>query len=151
MERPERVETDPFVDNIVPVPEGDEQFAEAVGELPQDQELDGQAGPGMPLEAEDGHDGPPPQGAAGVDAHQGQTTGNGHVAATSGPPTGPMQGITEASAAQPAQNPVPTVALPAQPLSVSGAYTHALPTGTMPGVWSRFPDPLEFYAHTRMP
>jgi len=117
MERPEKVETDPFVDNIVPVPEGDEQFAKAVGELPQDQGLDGRAGPGMPLEAEDGHDGPPPQGAAGVDAQQGQATGNGHVAATSGPPTGPMQGIAEASAAQPAQNPVPAVVLPAQPLS----------------------------------
>jgi len=91
MERSERVETDPFVENIVPVPEGDEQFAEVEGELPQDQGLDGQAGPGMPLEAEDGHDGPPPQGTAGVDAHQGQATGNGHVAAASEPLRAPCR------------------------------------------------------------
>jgi len=151
MEHPESIEADPFVDNIVPVPEGDEQYSEAVDELPQDQGLDGQAGPGMPLEAGDGHDGPPPQGTAGVDAYQGQAMGNGHVAATSGPPTGPMQGAAEASAAQPVQNPVPAVALPAQPLSVSDAYAHALPIGTMPGVWSQFPDPSEFYALTRTP
>jgi len=66
MEPPERVEADPFADNIVPVTEGGEQFAEAVGELLEDHGLDGQAGPGMPLEAGDGHDEPPPQGAAGV-------------------------------------------------------------------------------------
>jgi len=91
MESPENIETDPYVDNIVPVPEGEEQYSEAVGELPQDQGLDGQAGPGMPLEAGDGHDGPPPQGAAGVDAHHEQATGNGRVAASSGPPMGSIQ------------------------------------------------------------
>jgi len=101
MESPESIEADPYAHNVVPVTEGDEQFAEAVGELPQDHGLDGQASPGMPLEAGDGHDGPPPQGAAGVDAHHEQAMGNGHVAASSGPPTGPIQGFAEASTAQP--------------------------------------------------
>jgi len=59
METPGNVEVDPYADNVVPVPEGEEQYQDAVGELPQDQGLDGQAGPGMPLEAEDGQDGPP--------------------------------------------------------------------------------------------
>ena len=72
METPGNVEIDPYADNIVPISEGEEQHQEAVDELPQDQGLDGQAGPGTPLEAEDGQDGPPPQGAAGVDAHQGK-------------------------------------------------------------------------------
>jgi len=91
MEPPESIEADPFADNIVPVPEGDEQYSEAVDELPQDHELDGQGGPRMPLEAGEGHDGPPPQGAAGVDAHQGQAMGNGHVAAASGPLRAPYR------------------------------------------------------------
>ena len=51
METPRNVEVDPYADNIVPVVEGEEQYQEAVDELPQDQELAGQAGPGMPLEA----------------------------------------------------------------------------------------------------
>ena len=91
METPGNIEVDPYADNIVPVPEGEEQYQEAeeaVDELPQDQGLDGQAGPGTPLEAGNGQDGPRPQGAAGVDAHQGQAMGNGCVAATSGPPMG---------------------------------------------------------------
>jgi len=87
METPGNVEVDPYVDFIVPVTEGEEQYQEAVDELPQDQGLAGQAGQGTPLEAESGQDGPPPQGAAGVDAHQWQATGNGRVAATSGPPS----------------------------------------------------------------
>jgi len=99
MEPPDRVEVDPYADNYVPVTEGDEQFAEAVGELPQDDGLGGQSGDGMPLEAEDGHDGLPPL-----------ATGNGHVAASSGPPTGSIQRFAEASAAQSVQNPVPSVA-----------------------------------------
>ena len=36
MEPPDRVEVDLYADNNVPVTEGDEQFAEAAGELPQD-------------------------------------------------------------------------------------------------------------------
>jgi len=140
MEPPERVEADPCVDNIVPVTEGDEQYAEAVAELPQDDGLDGQSGNGMPLKAGDGHNGLPPL-----------ATGNGHVAASSGPPTGSMQGFAEASATPPVQNPVPAVAFPAQPLSVSGAYMHVPPIGTMPGVRSRMPDPLELYTLPRMP
>ena len=101
MKTPGNVEVDPYADNIVPVPEGEEQYQEAVDELPQDQGLDGQAGPETPLEAGNQQDGPPPQGAAGVDAHQGQATGNGRVAATPGPPMGSIQGIAEASAATP--------------------------------------------------
>jgi len=77
--------------------------------------------------------------------------GNGHVAASSGPPTGSIQGFAEASTTQPVQNPVPAVALPAQPLSVSGTYAHASPIGTMPGVWSWLPHPSELYALPRMP
>jgi len=140
MEPPKRVEVDPYADNYVPVTEGDEQFAEAVGELPQDNGLDGQSGDGMPLEAEDGHDGLPLL-----------DTGNSHVATTSGPPTGTMQGFAEASAAQPVLDPVPVAALPTQPLSVSGAYAHVPPIGTMTGVRSRLPDPSELYALPRMP
>jgi len=132
MEPPDRVEVDPYADNQVPVTEGDEQFAEAVGELPQDDGLDGQSDNGTPLEAGDGHDGLPPL-----------ATGNGHVAAASGPPTGSIQEFVEASTAQPVLDPVLAAALPAQPLSVSGAYVHAPPIGTMPGVRSRLPDPSE--------
>jgi len=73
-----------------------------------------------------GHNGPPPQGAAGVDAHFEQATGNGHVAASSGPSTGSTQGYVEASAAQSVQDPVFMVAR-GQPLSVSGAYVRAPP------------------------
>jgi len=102
--------------------------------------LDGQSGDGTPSEPENGHDGLPPL-----------ATGNGHVAASSGPPTGAIQGFAEASAAQPVLDPVPAAALPAQPLSVSGAHVHASPVGTMPGVRSRLPDPSELYALPRMP
>jgi len=151
METPGNVEVDPYADNIVPVSEGEEQYQEAVGELPQDQGLAGQAGPGTPLEAEGGQDGPPPQGTAGVDAHQGQATGNGRVAAISGPPMGSIQGIAEASAALPVLNPVPPVALPAQPLSVSGMYVTAPPLDALPGVWSQLPDASAFHTLTRMP
>jgi len=150
MEPPERVEIDLYADNHVPVTECDDQFAEAVGELLQDNGLNGQSGHGMPPEAGDGHNGPPPQGAAGVDAHYEQATWNSHVAASSGPSTGPMQGYAEASAAQSVQNPVYVVAR-SQPLSVSGTYMRVPLMGTVPGVWSQLPDPSEFYALTRMP
>jgi len=140
MEPPDRVEVDPYADNYVPVTEGDERFAEAVGELPQDDGLGGQSSDGTPWEAEDGHDGLPPL-----------ATGNGHVAASSGPPTGSIQGLAEASAAWSVPNPVPAVARPAQPLSVSDAYAHAPPIGAMPGVRSQLPDPSELYALPRMP
>jgi len=80
MEPPDRVEVDPFADNYVPVTEGDEQFAEAVGELPQDDGSNGHSGNGTPLEAEGEQDGLPPL-----------ATGNGRVAATSGPLVGSMQ------------------------------------------------------------
>jgi len=53
METPGNVEVDPYADNYVPVTEGDEQFAEAVGELPQDDGSAGQNGNGIPLEAGD--------------------------------------------------------------------------------------------------
>jgi len=151
METPGNVEVDPYADNIVPVSEGKEQYQEAVGELPQDQGLADQAGPGTPLEAEGWQDGPPPQGAAGVDAHQGQAMGNGRIAATSGPPMGSIQVIAEASAALPVPNPVPPVALPAQPLSVSGTYVTAPSLDALPGVWSQLPDPSAFYVLTSMP
>jgi len=115
MEPPDRVEVDQYADNYVPVTEGDEQFAEAVGELPQEDGSSGQSGNGTPPEAEDEHDGLPPL-----------ATGNGRVAATSGPPMGSMQELADTilCAAQFVQNPVPpipAVARPAQPLSVSGA------------------------------
>jgi len=83
MEPPERVEIDPYADNHVPVTEGDEQFAETDGEMPQDNGLNGQSSNGTPLDAGDGNNGPPPL-----------PTGNGHVAASSGPPMGSMQGST---------------------------------------------------------
>ena len=44
MEPPERVEIDQYSDNYVPVTLSDEQFAEAVGELLQDDGLNGQSG-----------------------------------------------------------------------------------------------------------
>jgi len=140
METPGNVEVDPYADNYVPVTEGDEQFAEAVGELPQDDGSGGQSGNGTPLEAEDEHDGLPPL-----------ATGNGRVAATSGPPMGSMQELADTilCAAQFIQDPVPpipVVARLAQPLFVSGAYAHAPPIGAMPGVRSRLPDPSELYA-----
>ena len=69
----ENVEVDPYADNNVPVIEGEEQYQEAVGELPQDDGLTGQNGGGTPLEAEAERDGQPPL-----------ATGNGRVAATSG-------------------------------------------------------------------
>jgi len=134
METPRNVEVDPYADNIVPVSEDEEQHQEAVDELPQDHGLDGQAGPGTPLEAGDGQDGPPPQGAGGVDAHQGQATGNGRVAAAPAPPMGSIQEVAEASAALPVQNPVPPAALPAQPSSVSGLYAPMPPLDALPGV-----------------
>jgi len=136
MEPPERVEIDPYADNHVPVTEGDDQFAEAVGELPQDNGLNGQSGNGMPPEAGDRHNGPPPQGAAGVDAHFEQATGNGHVATSSGPSMGSMQGYTEASAAQSVQDPVYVVAQ-SQPTSVGGAYMRMPSVDMLPGVWSQ--------------
>jgi len=57
METPGNVEVDPYVDNNVLITEGDEQFAEAVGELPQENGSTGQTGGGTPLEAEAERDG----------------------------------------------------------------------------------------------
>jgi len=57
----------------------------------------------------------------------------------------------ETSATQSVGNPVSVAALPAQPLSVSGAYVHAPMAGVMPGVWSQLPDPSELYKLPRMP
>ena len=73
------METDSLVDMLVAVTEGEDQCVEAVGELHEDG-LDGQSGDGIPPEAEDGCNGPPPEGAAGADAHFKQATGNGQVA-----------------------------------------------------------------------
>jgi len=105
----------------------------------------------MPPEAESGHNEPPPEGTAGADAHFEQATGNGQVTDPSGPPVGSMPGFVEASTTQTVGNPVPVVAHPAQPLSMSGAYAHAPMAGEMPGVRSRLPDPSELYALPRMP
>jgi len=59
-----------------------------------------------------------------------------------------MPGFMEASTTLSVGNPVPAVALLAQPLSVSDAimrmHMHAPMAGVMPGVWSRLPDPSEF-------
>jgi len=71
----------------VAVTEGEDQYVEAVGELQEDG-LDGESGNGMPPEAEDGRNGPPPGNAAGADVHHGQVAGNGQVADPSGPPAG---------------------------------------------------------------
>ena len=51
METPEHVEVTPYADNYVPVTEGDEQYAEAVGELPPEDGATGQNENGTPLEA----------------------------------------------------------------------------------------------------
>jgi len=150
MEPSERIETDPWVDQYVAVAEQEQQYIEAVGEL-QENGLDGQSGNGMPLEAGDGHNGPPQEGAAGADAHFEQATGNGQVATSSGPPTGSTPGFVQASIMQSVGNPVSVAALPAQPLSVSGAYAHAPMAGAMPGVWSQLPDSSELYELPRMP
>jgi len=137
MEPPERVETDPWMDVQVAIPEGEEQYVEAVGEL-QENGLDGQSSDGMPPEAGDGRNGPPSEGAAGADANFEQATGNGQVADLPGPPVSSVG------------NPVSAAALPAQPLSVSGAYAHAPMAGMMPRVRSQLPDPSELYALPRM-
>jgi len=121
-----------------------------VGELLEANGLNGQSSNGMPLEAGDGHNGPPPQGTAGADVHFEQATGNGHVAASSGPPAGSIQGFVKASTMQSVQNPVFAVARD-EPLSVSGAYMHAPSVGSMPGVCSWLLDPAELYALPRMP
>jgi len=68
------VETDSLVDMQVAVAEGEDQYVEAVGELHEDG-LDGQSADGMPPEAGDGRNGPPPEGAAGVDVHFEQVVG----------------------------------------------------------------------------
>jgi len=101
-------------------------------------------------QAEDKRNGPPPEDAAGVDAHFEQVAGNGQVADPSGPLVGSIPGFMEASATQTVGNPVPVAALPAQRLSVSGAYAHAPAAAATPGVWSRLPDPSELYALPRM-
>jgi len=150
MESPENIEADPFADNIVLVTEGDEQFAEAVGELLEDQGLDGQAGPGMPLEAGDGHDGPPDRALLVWTRTRGRTWGTAMSPQLLDPLRAPYR-ESRKLAPCPISNLVPPVALPAQPLSVSGAYAHAPPIGAMPGVWSRLPDPSELYVLPRMP
>ena len=43
METPGNVEVDPYVDNNLPVIEGEEQYQEVVGELPQDDGSTGQS------------------------------------------------------------------------------------------------------------
>jgi len=91
MEPSEQVETDPWVDQYVAVPEGEDQYVEAVAELPEDDGLNGESDNWMPLEAGDGRNGPPPVGAAGVDAYPEQATGNGQVAASSGPQWAPYR------------------------------------------------------------
>jgi len=150
MDPSERVETDSLVDMQVAIAEGEDQYVEAVGE-PLEYGFDGQSGDGMPPEAEDRHNGPPPEDAAGVDAHSEQVAGNGQVADPSGLLAGSIPGFVEASTTQAVGNPIPAVVLPAQPLSVSGAYAHAPTAGTILGVRSRLPDPSELYVLPRMP
>jgi len=58
-----------------------------------------------------------------VDAHFEHATGNGHVAASSGPSTGSMQGYAEASTAQSVQDAVYVVAR-SQPLYACAIYGH---------------------------
>ena len=84
MEPPRNVEVDPYADNNVLITEGDEQYAEAVGELPPEDGATGQTGDGTPLEAGDERDRQPPL-----------ATGNGRVAATPGPPMGSMQELAD--------------------------------------------------------
>jgi len=100
MEPSEQVETNPWVDQYVAVADGKEQYVEAVGEL-QENGLDGQSGDGMPPEAGDGRNGPPPESAAGADAHFEQAAGNGQVADLPGPPLSSMPGFMEASVGNP--------------------------------------------------
>jgi len=57
----------------------------------------------------------------------------------------------EGSTAQIVQNVVPVAALPAHPLSVSGAYVHVPSAGVMPGVRSQLSDLSELYVVPRMP
>ena len=108
----------------VAIAEGEDQYVEAVGE-PQENRFDGESGDGMPQEAEDRHNEPTPEDAAGAEAHFEQVTGNGQVADPAGPLVGSVPGLVEASTMQTVGNPVTAVALPTQPLSVSGAYMHA--------------------------
>jgi len=143
------VETNPWVDQYVVVAEVEEQYVEAVGEL-QENGLDGQSGDGMPPEAGDGRNGPPPDSAAGADVYFKQAAGNGQVADLPGPPLSSMPGFVEASATQTIGNPVSVVAHLVQPLSVSGAYAHLPMAGMMPGIRSRLPDPSELYVLPRM-
>ena len=77
MDRPQRIEID-VVDLQVPV--DNDEYQEAVGGQP----VDGSDGDGMPLEQGEDPTGPNPGGAAGADAHDGQTTGDGQVAGPSG-------------------------------------------------------------------
>jgi len=69
MDPSELIETDSLVDLQVPIAEGDiSTNVEAVGEPPEDG-FDGESGDGMPPEAGARHSKPPPQDAAGADAH----------------------------------------------------------------------------------
>ena len=68
---------DDAVDKRLPV---DDEYQEAVGGQP----ADGFDVDGMPQEQGEDPTGPNPGGAAGADAHDGQTTGDGQVAGPSG-------------------------------------------------------------------
>jgi len=106
----------------VPIADGDTSTnVDAVGEPQEDGSVTG-SGDGMLPEAEARHNKPPPEDAAGADAHFEQVAGNGQVADPSGSLVGSIPGSVEASATLSVRNPVPAVALPAQVPYVSGVH-----------------------------
>jgi len=70
---------------------------EAVDELQEDR-FDGGSGYGTPPDAEAMRNEPPPEDAAGADAHFEQVAGNAQVTDPSGPPVSSIPGSVEASA-----------------------------------------------------
>ena len=92
MDRPQRLEINDVVDLEVPV--NDDEYQEAVDGQP----ADGSDEDGMPQELGGDPTGPNPGGAAGADAHDGQTTGNGQVAGPSGLQGGAITNPVEAIA-----------------------------------------------------
>ena len=141
MDRPQRLEIDDVVDLVLPV--NDDEYQEAVTGQP----ADGLDGDGMPLEQGEDPTGPNPGGAAGVDAHDGQTTGDGQVAGPSGLQGGAIANPVEASTMGVTLNPVPRNGLVTQAMHVDGVQA----PGAVPSVRFRPPDPSEQYVLPRMP
>ena len=141
MDRPQSLETNDVVDLELPV--NDDEYQEAVTGQPED----GAVGDGTPLEQGEDPTGPNPGGAAGVDAHDGQTTGDGQVAGPSGLQGGAIADPVEASTTGAIQNPVPPNRLVTQAMHVDGVQA----PGAVPSVRFRPPDLSEQYALPRMP